>query len=77
MNECLDDDELLRFLDGELNADADARIVAHIEDCVICQASLERLTRGSRALEVGQPIETVQTDSEAMPNLAGTEVIAW
>ena len=76
MNACLDDDELLRFLDGELNAEADARIAAHIEGCVICQASLERLTRGSPALGAGQPIETVQTDSEATPDLARTEILA-
>ncbi len=75
MNACRGDDELLQFLDGELNAEADARIAAHIEDCVICQATLERLTRGSPARVPGQPIETVQTDSQATTDLTGTEIL--
>jgi tetratricopeptide (TPR) repeat protein/tRNA A-37 threonylcarbamoyl transferase component Bud32 len=75
MSACPRDDELLRFLDGELRAEDDARIVAHIEDCVMCQASLERLTRGSPALGARQPIDTVQTDPEGTTDLVRTEVI--
>ena len=75
MSACPVDSDLLRFLDGELAADADARIVAHIEDCVACQASLERLTGGTGALGSGEPIETVEGSSEARKDLDGTEVI--
>ena len=46
MNACPDEDELLHFLDGELGAQDDARIVVHVEDCAGCQERLERLTRG-------------------------------
>ena len=76
MNACLDDSDLLHFLDGELNAKADARIVAHIEGCVTCQERLERLTRGSPVLGGEDPIETVKTDSEETTDLPGTEDIA-
>ena len=76
MNACPDDSDLLHFLDGELNAGADARIVAHIEDCSTCQARLERLTGGSPAPGEGEPIETVATESEETTDLAGTEILA-
>ncbi len=76
MTACPGDGDLLLFLDGELNAEDDARIVAHVEDCVSCQERLERLTEGPPALEGGKPIETVETDSEETTDLAGTEVIA-
>jgi tetratricopeptide (TPR) repeat protein len=33
MNACPNDGVLLQFLDGELNADDDARVLAHVEDC--------------------------------------------
>jgi hypothetical protein len=45
MNACLDEDALLRFLNGDHDADEDPRVVAHIEDCNECQGRLERLTR--------------------------------
>ena len=34
MNACPNDGVLLQFLDGELNAEDDARVLAHVEDCV-------------------------------------------
>jgi eukaryotic-like serine/threonine-protein kinase len=73
---CQSDAELLRFLEGELNADADARIVAHIEDCIGCQERLERLTGASPVLGGVEPIETVHSDTGATRDLAGTEVVA-
>ncbi len=54
MNACAGDSNLLHFLDGELNAGADAQIVAEIEDSLTCQARLERLTGGSLRLASGE-----------------------
>jgi hypothetical protein len=76
MNACANDNDLLQFLDGELNAAANAHLVTHLEGCLACQARLERLTRGSPLLAEGQPIETVGNGSEAITHLASTEVIA-
>src|SRR5262245_39541981 len=49
MNACPGEDALLRFLEGEIDANADARIVAHVEDCGECQDRLERPRRGRLA----------------------------
>jgi tetratricopeptide (TPR) repeat protein len=46
---CPDEGILLRFLEGELDSEDDARIVAHVEDCRECHARLERLTAGRSA----------------------------
>jgi hypothetical protein len=62
MNACPNDGVLLQFLDGKLNAEDEAMILAHLEDCPGCQEHLERLT-GDRPLSgEGSPVETVQTD---------------
>jgi tetratricopeptide (TPR) repeat protein len=45
MNSCIDDDELILFLDGELTALAGVWVAAHVQDCPGCQERLERLTR--------------------------------
>jgi anti-sigma factor RsiW len=58
MNACPGDDELLRYLDGELDAEAGARVVAHVEDCPGCQERLERLTLGRPTATRGDPIYT-------------------
>jgi anti-sigma factor RsiW len=42
MNACPGEDDLLRFLEGELDAQDDARIVVHVEDCADCQERLGR-----------------------------------
>ena len=75
MNACPNDDVLLQFLDGELNADDDARVMAHVEDCVGCQEHLERLTEGRPAAGEGPPIETVQTDPDSTVDLLLTEIV--
>ena len=46
---CLCEEDLLRFLDGELGAQDDAPIVVHVEKCAGCQDRLERLTSGMPA----------------------------
>jgi hypothetical protein len=73
MHACLGDQEFLRFLDGELDAEADARVVGHVEDCADCQAHLERLTRGISTGDERDPIETVRTDAVATVDLPATE----
>ena len=74
MNACPSDGVLLQFLDGELIAGDDARVLAHVEDCVPCQDRLERLTAGRPATGEGSPIETVQTDSDSTVDLPPTEI---
>ena len=77
MNACPDDSDLLHFLDGRLwKPEADARIIAHIEECVSCQERLERLTRGSPTLGGGEPMDRVQNDPKALTDLSWTGVIA-
>ena len=44
MNACPSDSVLLQFLDGELNAEADARVLALSRTASVCQELLERLT---------------------------------
>lgn len=75
MNACPNDGFLLQFLDGELNAGDDARVLAHVEDCVPCQDRLERLTAGRPATGDEPPIETVQTDSDPTADLLPTEIV--
>ncbi len=75
MNACPNDGVLLQFLDGELNAEDDARVLAHVEDCVGCQEHLERLTAGRPAAGEGPPIETVQTDPDSTVDLPPTEIV--
>jgi len=75
MNACPNDSVLLQFLDGELNADDDAQVLAHVEDCVGCQEHLERLTEGRPAAGEGPPIETVRTDPDSTVDLRPTEVV--
>jgi tetratricopeptide (TPR) repeat protein len=67
---------LLRFLDGELDAIADASVLAHVQDCAGCQEQLERLTEGHVTAEGQQAIDTVRTDREPMADLHATEELA-
>jgi tetratricopeptide (TPR) repeat protein len=76
MNACPNDGVLWQFLEGELKAEDDARVLAHIEDCVVCQKHLERLTGGRSAPGEGPQIETVPTGADGTPDLPGTEVVA-
>ena len=55
MHACPSSDELQNFLDQALDADYVARILAHVEDCFLCQQSLERLTLGGSAIREGLP----------------------
>jgi eukaryotic-like serine/threonine-protein kinase len=75
MNACPNDGVLLQFLDGELNAGDDARVLAHVEDCVSCQEQLERMTAGRPAPGDEPPVETVQTDPDPTVDLARTEIV--
>jgi eukaryotic-like serine/threonine-protein kinase len=75
MNACPNGNVLLQFLDGELNADDDAQVLAHVEDCVDCQGHLERLTEGRPTAGDGRPIETVQTDPDSTADLPSTEIV--
>ena len=50
MHACPSSDELQNFLDQSLSADYLARILAHVDDCYLCQQSLERLTLGGSAI---------------------------
>jgi eukaryotic-like serine/threonine-protein kinase len=75
MNACPNDDDLLQFLDGELKADDEARVLAHVEDCGSCQAHLERLTEGRPVAGEKTPIATVQTDPDPTVDLRPTEIV--
>jgi hypothetical protein len=66
----------MNFLDQGLDADYIARILAHVEDCYLCQQALERLTVGNSAIEdrfasVALPPEPVATIGRAC-----TEILA-
>jgi tetratricopeptide (TPR) repeat protein len=76
MNACPGDDELLRFLDGELGAQDDARIVVHVEECTGCQDLLERLTRARLVQFEASTLETMPTDRGPDADQAGTELEA-
>jgi hypothetical protein len=77
MSDCPSDSELLRWLDGEVEATVDGRLVAHIEGCAACQERLECLTAGARVEGdgdlAGYLIGTVRTDREATADLPATE----
>ena len=75
MNACPNDSVLLQFLDGKLNADDDARVLAHVEECKTCQQHLERMTEGKPVAGERPPIETAQTDGSATVDLQPTEVV--
>ncbi len=75
MNACPNDGVLLQFLDAELIPGDDARVLAHVEDCVPCQEHLERLTAGRPPPGEGSPIETVQTAADSTVDLARTEFV--
>ena len=74
MKTCPDDGKLLRFLDGEMCGQDDARIVMHVEDCAGCQERLERLTRGRLEQDDETSIEAVRGDRRRPDVLTGTEV---
>ena len=75
MNACPNDGVLLQFLDGKLNADDDARVLAHVEECKTCQQHLERMTEGRPVAGQPPPIKAVRTDFGATVDLRPTEVI--
>jgi hypothetical protein len=52
-----DEGILLRFLEGELDAEDDATIVAHVEDCRECHTRLERLTAGRSAARMQSTVD--------------------
>jgi hypothetical protein len=74
MNACPTDTVLLRFLDGEFDAEDDARVLARVEDWIVFQDNLERLTNGRSAAGDGLPNESLRTEPEETPDLPGTEV---
>ncbi len=74
MNACPSSDELQSFLDEALDADYVARILAHIEDCYLCQQSLERLTLGGSTIREGLLLAGAPTDVDATAELPRTEV---
>ncbi len=53
MLDCPSSDELQNFLDQALSVDYVARILAHVEDCFLCQEALERLTVGTSTIREG------------------------
>jgi serine/threonine protein kinase/tetratricopeptide (TPR) repeat protein len=69
MSDCPEECELLRFLDGELDATDDSRVLAHIEGCTACHERLERLTEAGTALGEVALIETARTDLDAAANM--------
>ena len=75
MHACPSSDELQNFLDQALDADYVARILAHVEDCYLCQQSLERLTVGGSAIREGLPPAGRSTDLDATAEPAGTEIV--
>ena len=74
MNACPDEDELLRFLDGELGAQDDAWFVVHVEDCAGCQERLERLTRRRLVLGEASTLEPMHSDRGPDADPPGTEI---
>ena len=75
MNACPNDGVLLQFLDGKLNADDDARVLAHVENCAGCQQHLERMTEGRPVAGERPPIEAVRTDRGSTVDLRPTEIV--
>ena len=65
---CPSSDELQNFLDQGLSADYVARILAHVEDCFLCQQSLERLTLGGSTIREGLP-PAAKTDLDPAADL--------
>jgi hypothetical protein len=76
MHACPSSVELQNFLDEALDADYVARILAHIEECYLCQQSLERLTVGIAVIEDGLAPAALPPEVDATVDLAGTEIAA-
>ena len=74
MHACPSCDELQDFLDEALDADYVARILAHVEDCYLCQQSLERLTLGGPAIREGLPPAGAPSDRDATADATRTGV---
>ena len=70
---CLCEEDLLRFLDGELGAQDDAPVVVHVEECAGCQDRLERLTSGMPAPGKGMFFELMQIHRVRDGDPAGLE----
>jgi hypothetical protein len=67
---CPPRDQLQRLLDEQLDpADAE-RLLAHVDDCPVCQQALEELTAGARDLGAGLRRPPAE-DSTALPDLPG------
>jgi tetratricopeptide (TPR) repeat protein len=75
MNACPTDGVLLQFLEGELSAEDEARLLAHLEDCIGCQEHLERLTRGRPLPEAGTPADTARTNDDTAADLPSTAIV--
>ena len=73
MQACPSSDELQNFLDEGLSADYVARILAHIEECYLCQQALERLTFGNTDLRDAIAQKIADTDIDATADLPQTE----
>ncbi len=73
---CPSSHELQNFLDQGLSADYIAQILAHVEDCFLCQQALERLTLGGSVIREGLP-PAAKTDLDSAADLnpsgVGTE----
>lgn len=75
MHACPSSEELQNFLDQGFGADYIARILAHVEDCYLCQQALERLTVGISAIEDGLVPAALSSEFDATIDLAGTEIV--
>jgi hypothetical protein len=76
MNACPGSDELQNFLDQALDPDYIARILAHVEDCFLCQQSLERLTLGGTVVRECLPPAAAPTDPDPSADAPRTHVDA-
>src|SRR5579883_1260279 len=72
MNPRPGEDELFGFLEGEMDALSNDRIVVHIETSPGCQERLERLTRGTPAACEVSTLETVLPGPDQIGEPAGS-----
>ena len=62
--------QLLRFLDEDLEPDDQARILVHVEECEACQYRLEQLTRAQPPDAEGWTTDLVPEPSAPDPDPA-------
>jgi hypothetical protein len=79
-------DELNAYLDGELAADARARVDAHLTTCAVCQVELDQLRATRGALQALAPLRAPRpftleapapSDQGARAARAGRGVLDW